>query len=227
MSSLDQVRQHFDRDAARFDAIYAKEKSRGSRFVDAFRRVVVQRFELVRVLAPLPGRWSVLDVGCGSCRYGLALARQGAAKVVGIDVSSAMLDMARAEVEQAGLADAFELVAGDFLGYRTSERFEAVLAMGYFDYLREPLPHLAQMKALCAGRLFASFPKRWEWRVPIRRLRFQFTRGYVRFYSRREVEALLRAAGLTEAQAQLIDMGRDWILVANCLPTPAAAGEAR
>jgi SAM-dependent methyltransferase len=222
MSSLDQVRKHFDRDAPRFDAIYERRKSWLDRFVDSFRSVVVRRFELVRALAPLPGPWSVLDVGCGTCRYGLALAPLGAAKVVGLDVSDAMIELARSEIRRTGLESRFELIVGDFLGYRTDARFEAALAMGYFDYLRDPLPHLQKLKALCSGRIFASFPKRWEWRVPMRRVRFLFSRGYVRFYSRREVEELLARAGFERERVHLVDMGRDWILVANC-SSPASS----
>src|SRR5580765_7198594 len=126
MSSLDQVRKHFDRDAPRFDAIYERRKSWLDGIVDSLRSVVVRRFELVRALAPIPGRWTVLDVGAGTCRYGLALAPLGAAKVVSIDVSEGMIDLARAEIRRAGLEEKFELIVGDFLSYRTEERFEAV-----------------------------------------------------------------------------------------------------
>lgn len=216
MSSLEQVRKHFDKDAPRFDAIYEQRKSWLSRLVDSFRRVVVQRFELVCALAPLPGRWSVLDVGCGTCRYGVALARLGAARVVGIDVSGAMLDLARSEILRLGFEPRFQLVQSGFLEHPSDERFEAVLAMGYFDYLPDPLPHLARMKERCSARLFASFPKRWEWRVPMRRMRFLLSGGFVRFYARGEVEELIRRAGFERDHVHLIDMGRDWILVANC-----------
>ena len=222
MSSLEKVRQHFDRDAPRFDAIYERRKSWLAKLEDSFRRVVVARFEMVRALAPTPGPWSVLDVGCGTCRYGVALAHLGAARVVGIDVSGKMIEIARNEVQRVGLAAQVELIQGDFLEYKAAGRFEAVLAMGYFDYLRDPLPHLVRLEALCSGRIFASFPKRWEWRVPMRRVRFLLSRGYVRFYSRRDVEELLARARFAHDRVHLIDMGRDWILVANCVPKGAA-----
>ncbi|HMB68896.1 MAG TPA: class I SAM-dependent methyltransferase, partial [bacterium] len=169
MSSLETVRDHFDRDAERFDAIYEGKKPLHQRVFDRFRRVVVERFHLVCALAPLPGEWSVLDVGCGPGRYGLALQALGARRVVGLDVAGRMLDLARQEFARAGKADVGEFVHSDFLGFRSEERFDVVLAMGYFDYLEEPLPHLEKMVAACRGRVFASIPKRWEWRVPIRK----------------------------------------------------------
>jgi SAM-dependent methyltransferase len=227
MNSLEQVRKHFDKDAPRFDAIYERRKSWHWSLVDAFRRVVVQRFELVRALAPLSGRWSVLDVGCGTCRYGVALAKRGASRIVGIDVSGGMIAMAHAEVRRLGLEATFEFIEGDFLGRTWGERFDIVLGMGYFDYLREPLPHLVAMKSVCSTRIFASFPKRWEWRVPIRRLRFLLSGGYVRFYSRKEVETLIRSAGFEKEEFHLIDMGRDWIFVAACCTAaPGTRGSA-
>ncbi len=227
MSSLEQVRRHFDRDASRFDAIYDQRKTPLQRLVDSLRSVVVRRFELVRVLAPMPGRWGVLDVGCGTCRYGLSLARLGAEKVVGVDVSHEMLTLAHAEIVRAELDATFELIEADFLGYQPAGCCEVVLAMGYFDYVRDPLPHIQKMRALCSGKLFASFPKRWEWRAPMRRARFFLSRAYVRFYSRREVEGLLDRAKFDRERIHLLDMGRDWILIANCFPvTPSQSARA-
>src|SRR5579884_3546900 len=111
MSSQRLVRDYFDREAKRFDAIYVDDKPIHQRVVDSlFRKVVVERFHLVCNLAPSPGRWTVLDVGCGPGRYGIALARAGAAKVVGVDVAQTMIDLARHEAEQAGVVDKFEFV---------------------------------------------------------------------------------------------------------------------
>jgi SAM-dependent methyltransferase len=216
MNSLETVRKHFDRDAERFDAIYESRKPVWQRLRDRLRAVVVERFHLVCTLAPVPGKWSVLDIGCGSGRYGIALAKLGAARVVGVDVSPAMIELANAETKNANLPADFEFVTGDFLGYDTEERFEAVLAMGYFDYLENPVPHLAGMRKLCRGKIFASIPKRFEWRVPIRKLRFLVARGFVRFYSRRNVEDLIRDAGVPRDRAHLLELGRDWILIVNC-----------
>jgi ubiquinone/menaquinone biosynthesis C-methylase UbiE len=79
MRSLDLVRDYFNREAARFDAIYDQRKPWTQRIVDRlFRGVVVERFRLICNLAPGSDAWSVLDVGCGSGRYAIALARAGA-----------------------------------------------------------------------------------------------------------------------------------------------------
>lgn len=216
MSSLKLVQRYFDQEADRFDAIYEQQKPVHQRIVDAlFRGVVLERFHLVSNLAPTKGAWSVLDVGCGSGRYAIDLARKGASRVVGIDVSEAMLALASREAMKADVAGRTEFVAEPFLDYETDDRFDVAVAMGYFDYLEDPLPHLVKMRALTEGRLFASFPKRWEFRVPIRKVRFFLERGFVRFYSRREIVELTRDAGIPDDRVSLIDLGRDWILVAR------------
>ncbi len=213
MSSLKLVQRYFDREAERFDVIYEAHKPLHQRLVDFFRHVVVERFHLVCNLAPTAERWSVLDVGCGSGRYAIALAGRGAERVVGVDVSESMIELARHESLKAGIEGRVEFTTSAFLDFESSERFDLVVAMGYYDYLEDPLPHLKKMLCHCKGKIFISFPKRWEIRVPYRKLRFWLERGFVRFYLKLELTELVSAAGLPEDRLSLIDLGRDWIAV--------------
>jgi 2-polyprenyl-3-methyl-5-hydroxy-6-metoxy-1,4-benzoquinol methylase len=223
MSSGDDVRQHFDRAARRFDAVYERGKPAYQRAIDGlFRRVVVERFRLICNLAPLPGVWKVLDVGCGSGRYAIALAELGASRVVGVDFAHEMINIAREEAEAKSLSDVCEFHVSEFRAFRLDEAFEVVVATGYFDYLEEPGADLCHMISMCSGLVFASFPKRWEWRVPIRKLRFLLSRSFVRFYTRSEVLGLFEASGVPSERVSLIDLGRDWIAVAR--PTPPETG---
>ncbi len=208
------MRDYFNREAQRFDAIYETRKPLSQRVVDGlFRRVVVERLNLVRNLAPSSYRWTTLDVGCGSGRYAIALAKVGAARVVGVDVAATMIDLARRGASRAGVEDRCEFHAVEFLDFGTDERFDVVVAMGYFDYLEAPLDHLHRMLLMCRGRVLVSFPKRWEVRAPVRKIRFALRSGFVRFYSRRDVLDLVARANLPGDRASLIDLGRDWIAV--------------
>ncbi|MSP59301.1 MAG: methyltransferase domain-containing protein [Myxococcales bacterium] len=212
MRSLDSVHSYFDREAERFDAIYDKEKPLHQQIGDAlFRRVIHERFSLVLNAIGAPGR-TLLDVGCGPGRYGVELARRGAARCLGVDVAQPMIDIATAEAEKAGVADRCAWQVSDFLSWQSDEPFDAVVAMGYYDYLEDPLPHVEKMIGHTRDRLFASFPKRWEVRTPLRVLRFQLARGFVRFYSRPEVIDLFRRAGQLPFLA-LVDLGRDYLAI--------------
>src|SRR5262249_28281135 len=155
------------------------------------------------------------DVGCGSGRYGIALVRGGAHRAVGLDFSEAMIDLARREASAAGPGGRCASPPTEGLAYGKQRAFPIGLGKCDFDYFRDPLPHLSKMAGLCTCRLFASFPKRWEWRVPTRKLRFALQRSFVRFYSKREVQSLVAAAGLDPGRISLIDLGRDWLLVAH------------
>jgi 2-polyprenyl-3-methyl-5-hydroxy-6-metoxy-1,4-benzoquinol methylase len=213
-NSQELVRKYFNREAQRFDAIYETRKPWLHRAVDhMFRQVVVERFKLICALAPTPGPWTVLDVGCGSGRYALALADAGATRVLGVDGSDAMIELARQQAQANGVASVCEFAVSTFLDFQATETFDVVVATGYFDYLEDPAAHLRRMLERCRGRIFASVPKRWEWRVPTRKLRFAFEHGFVRFYSRAEFEAVARVAGVRDGRLAMIDAGRDWIAV--------------
>jgi 2-polyprenyl-3-methyl-5-hydroxy-6-metoxy-1,4-benzoquinol methylase len=213
MNSLRLVRDYFDRAARRFDAIYESDKPLGQRLVDfLFRRVVLERFDLICALAPLRNEFTVLDVGCGPGRYSVALAKAGG-RVTGVDVSGPMIELARAEAARSGVAERCAFEVASFVDYRGTERADVVVATGYFDYLEDPSTHLRKMADLCRGRIFATFPKRWEVRVPIRKLRFALAGGFVRFYGRSEVRALFEGARLDSVA--LVDLGRDYVAIAR------------
>src|SRR5205807_6132635 len=105
MTTSARVGAYFDRKAIAFDAIYSGHKALPWRLWDRLtRRNITQRLEFTkRVLTPLDGR-RVLDVGCGSGRYGLEFAAMGAAEVVGIDVAEGMLALAKRLAEERGAA---------------------------------------------------------------------------------------------------------------------------
>jgi 2-polyprenyl-3-methyl-5-hydroxy-6-metoxy-1,4-benzoquinol methylase len=223
MRSLERVNSYFDREAERFDAIYDRDKPVRQRLGDwLFRRVILERYSLVVNAIGAPGS-SILDVGCGPGRYGIELARRGAARCVGVDVAAAMIDIARREATKAGVSSRCEWAVSDFLSHPSAEQFDAVVAMGYFDYLEDPLPHLGKMIGHARGRVFASFPKRWTLRTGLRLIRFNLARGFVRFYSHGEVLALFREAGHISCLA-LVDLGRDYVAIYDAGAAAVRAG---
>ena len=214
MSVEQRVRNHFHADARRFDAIYEDEKGAVSRWMDdVWRGVVRRRFELtLRLLAPLSGK-RVLDVGCGSGRYCIAYAQEGADRVLGIDFATAMIELADEHARAARVSDHCEFRAGTFPEAVTERDFDACSAMGFFDYVDDPVPIISRMREITRSKLIMSFPKSREWRVPVRRLRFWISGCPLFLYSEARVREILAAAGVNNYE--WIELDRDYIVAAN------------
>ncbi|RJR47039.1 MAG: class I SAM-dependent methyltransferase [Desulfobacteraceae bacterium] len=208
------IKQYFDHTAIRFDRIYSCEKPLGQRLLDrAFRKTVGQRFELIMDSLPKAmAGWSVLDVGTGSGRYAVELADRGA-MVTGIDFASQMLDLARHAAERRGVADRCRWLQGDFMQLADiGTQFDVTVAIGFFDYIRDPAPLLTRMVQFTRNTLYASFPKRWTLRTGPRKLRLSLNGCFVRFYSRREIALLLERAERPARSAEVISVNRDYLL---------------
>lgn len=203
MTDVARVTDYFTRSAAAFDSLYS-EHDQGAfmRWVNRrYRGDIYERF--TRSLAHFQHYQlsSCLDIGCGSGRYARALLEVGVRRVVGVDVSAPMVELARQHT--AGL-DGAELIVADFASFETAERFDAVLAMGFFDYVAEPAHVLDRMRALTTHSVVASFPSRHLYRTPIRRLRYWLKRCPVYFYDRDQIDALGGAAGFVRTEIEKI-----------------------
>lgn len=77
----------------------------------------------------------VLEAMCGSGRVLLPLAEAGH-EVVGLDISPSMVELSRAKLQQAGLADRARVETGDICTVKFPERFAlAIIAMNSFMHL--------------------------------------------------------------------------------------------
>lgn len=214
MSVEHQVRRHFDLDARRFDAIYDDDKGIVARFVDeVWRGVVRRRFELtLDRLEPIAGT-RILDVGCGSGRYCIAYARRGAAEVVGVDFAPEMVRLAEAHAASAGVTDRCRFVVGTFPEACGGRDFDAASAMGFFDYVPDPVPLVRTMREITRSTIVMSFPKSREWRAPVRRLRFRLRGCPLFLYSHARVTGVLRDAGI--ARYEMLSLDRDYVVIAR------------
>src|SRR5439155_22835785 len=148
MSDLKDIEGYFTRSAVTFDSLYSQgQTSSLVRLInEKFRRDIYERFRLsidhVRRVCPN----SVLDVGCGSGRYAEAFAQPGVKRIVGIDLSDKMIELARKRTDYSNTKP--EFVCGDFMEFKTNETFDLAIAMGFFDYIADPLPLLMRMRSL-------------------------------------------------------------------------------
>ncbi|KQS04672.1 methyltransferase [Sphingomonas sp. Leaf357] len=106
--------------AERMDAIYARQRH----FYDATRKYyLLGRDRLIAGLDLVAGD-SVIEIGCGTARNLIAIARVWPeARLFGIDLSEAMLTTARANVARAGLSERIALAQGDATAFDARRLF--------------------------------------------------------------------------------------------------------
>lgn len=190
------VQQHFDLVVDEFDSIYSGAgKGAFGRFLDRiFRRDMYQRLELTLDRArPAEGR-RYLDIGCGTGRFCIPLAREGG-EVVGLDFAPSMVARAREMADEAGVGDRCTFEVGDFMEYPIDSKFTVTMAIGVFDYLDNAQVFLDRMAKVTTDRWIGTFPCRMTWRAPIRKLRLGLRGCPVFFFSKGEIERMVNAVG--------------------------------
>lgn len=187
-----QVRQHFRAHAQSFDDLYEDERL----LQRLLRPGLFKRRELALEAVRSYQSPRVLDVGCGSGRIGEHILIAGAREWVGVDFAEEMVELARLRLARFG--DRAQLIHGDFLECELSGRFEVVVAVGFFDYVADPRPFLAKMRAHTAGRgsLIASFPAWTPLKGPLRKVRYEWIHRCPIFnYTAPQLRELFHEAG--------------------------------
>jgi len=201
--------EFFDRYAVGFDSIYGNDNRALERVVNRlFRRAMVVRYE--KTLAgcqPIEGR-TIIDIGCGPGHYGIALARAGALRVLGLDFADGMLDIARKRAAALGVAQHCSFVLGDFLTYPIAELFDYGIVMGFMDYVMDPRPVIERVLAVVRRRAFLSFPKAGGPLAWQRQLRYR-NRCDLFLYREAQIHALLSPTG---ASFSIESIGRDFFV---------------
>jgi 2-polyprenyl-3-methyl-5-hydroxy-6-metoxy-1,4-benzoquinol methylase len=193
-----QIAQYWNDIAHRFDAIYTGNKSPIARGLDRWlRRDIYQRFDWVMreagSSADLSGM-TICDVGCGSGRFVTSLA-QRAAQVTGVDFAPEMLKLAAQLAEEQGVADRCKYVLSDVLDWKTNERFDLVIAIGFWDYVADPLPRLQVIRGLTKTTFLSAWPRAATLRSAIRKVRLKADGCPVYFFTLPQVENYLQRAG--------------------------------
>ncbi|MBI5303420.1 MAG: class I SAM-dependent methyltransferase [Chloroflexi bacterium] len=206
---LETQKKYWDRTVTDFDSIYSHRKSKFDNWVDAtFRWDMYARFDYTMAHSePIAGR-AFLEVGCGTGRYALEYARRGAVRVVGIDIAANMLDVCRERAQTLGVSDRCEWAHSDLLAYAPREKFDVVIGIGLFDYIRDALPVLAKMRQVATDRAIVTLPMLETWRAPVRKVRLALKRVPVYFYSRARVDELMKGAGFGRYEMERI--GQLW-----------------
>jgi 2-polyprenyl-3-methyl-5-hydroxy-6-metoxy-1,4-benzoquinol methylase len=212
-NELQAQRAFWNSEADAFQRIYTHRKSKFANTLDQiFRKDMYERFVFtIEHCEPIKGR-TFLDVGCGNALYSLELARKGAAKVVGIDISEVMIGLCKQSSENENLSDVCTFIQTDLLDYKPESTFDVSFGIGLFDYISDPLPVLKRMREVSTDKAIMAFPRLWTWRAPIRKMRLARKGCDVFFYSKAKIEKLLRDAGFS--RQEIFKVGKLYCVVA-------------
>ncbi|WP_408959612.1 class I SAM-dependent methyltransferase [Natrinema sp. 74] len=174
-----------------------KRFSRGGQLIDRREKEAV-----LEAIMPVEDR-SVLEIACGTGRFTLMLAHQGA-DVVGLDISAAMLQQGRRKAQNTETEGTLEFLRGDAgrLPF-PDDHFDIVVAMRFFHLADDPEAFLREMRRVSRDQIvfdtFNRFSSRsvYNWALPMGS----------RLYSKSEVAVLL-----AKTELRLEDVEDDFLL---------------
>jgi ubiquinone/menaquinone biosynthesis C-methylase UbiE len=212
METSQKVESHFNKEYKIFDAYYASKRGFISKWIDKFfRRSMQLRFEkVIKEIAPYKNQ-SVLDVGCGTGRYSIALALKGIKKALGIDFAQNMIDEANHLARQLKVDHICHFVRADFVQMNVDETFDHVFAMGVFDYIADPVPFVKKMVQCARRKVMISFPTSGGIIQELRKFKFEkIKKCPVFFYSEEDIEQIAQQADAK--QFTIEKMAKDYFL---------------
>ena len=120
-------------------------------------RTHIERYTLLRLVGDVAGK-AVIDLACGEGYYTRALRQQGAARIVGVDLSRAMIGLAEAEEARQPLGVEYRI--GDVRTLEVPGEFDLAFAAYLLNYAHTA-EELAQMcravaRALRPGGRFVT-----------------------------------------------------------------------
>lgn len=200
MSRADaKVLDHFENIADAFDNIYEGEQpSLLYRLVDvAFRKSILDdRLKITLDIAGDVKGKEILDIGCGSGRYSVLLAKNRPSGVLGVDISPVMIEYSKRLASAHNVSQACVFEQCDFMQKQFNKKFNIIIAAGVFDYTEDPKPYLNKIKGLLNGRAILSFPVKWTLLTPVR-VAWLFKRKCPNYYySTAQLKRLFDECGL-------------------------------
>tara|TARA_B110000116_G_C16763245_1_gene549514 strand:+ start:222 stop:887 length:666 start_codon:yes stop_codon:yes gene_type:complete len=194
------VKSYFEDIAQEFDNIYDNEGTTITKITNKlFRKSLYERMPIALEECGDIKNKTIIDIGCGSGRLCYILAKENALKVTGVDYSQQMIDIAKDFVKQKGFQEKVDLECIDFFTkFQADNKFDISIALGVFDYLQDPKKFLLKMKSVTNGKIIASYPAKYAFQTPIRKVWLYSRQCPVFFYTESQLQNLYEEVGLNE-----------------------------
>jgi len=201
----------FDGYAHDFSSIYKEDTKKRSSFdklMDKrFRQGIEERFKLTIKETSKESVQSVLDIGCGPGHYVVKFLEQDK-NVTALDIAPSMLEITKQRVESLGKNNNVEFILEDYLNYKPNKKFDVACAMGFFDYVEEPVEVIKKLLNDVEKEIYISFPDNLGLLAIQRKIRYKLRKCPLFLYSLKYLKDSLKAAGcLDNSQILNIDRG--------------------
>jgi len=205
--------EFFDSYAHKFDAIYGTQNTFLNRLINKlFRKSMRLRYErTLQGCSPIQGK-RVIDIGCGSGHYGIALATAGAGYVLGLDFAKTMIDIAKYRAKAAGVDDRCHFEYADFFARPIQETFDYAIVMGFMDYMQEPERIIEKVLSVTTHKAFFSFPIDSGFLAWQRKLRYT-KRCDLFLYNQGDLQRLF--GRLTQKRIEYVKISRDYFVTVH------------
>ncbi len=202
------TQRFFDEYANKFDALYGTQRSIINSIVNPiFRRAMKLRYEkTISYAKPIKDK-TVFDVGCGPGVYSVALAKLGAAKVVGVDFSQEMINIAQGRAEMENVSKICSFVVSDIFEFQADIQFDYSIMMGFMDYISHPIPLIEKILKMTKDKVFISFPMDGGILAAQRKMRYK-KRCELYMYREDDLNKLL--SQFKPHQFKIENLGRDY-----------------
>ena len=194
----EKVRNYFDEIANEFDNIYDNEGSYLTKVVNKlFRQSLYERVPITLKECGDIKNKKILDIGCGSGRLCYLLGKEGA-DVIGIDYSKNMIELANKFLSTKKINGKIKFLCCDFIkNFEAEKKYDISIALGVFDYLDDPINFLQKMKNVTKDRIIVSYPAKYAFQAPLRKI-WLYTRNCpVFFYTEKYLEKIHQSVGIT------------------------------
>lgn len=204
MKNDDLVRVHFQDIAKEFDAIYDDDINLIKRTINKIFRGAVRKRLALTVQECGKNKKEVLDIGCGSGRLSLSLAENGL-NVTGIDYSSEMINLANRYLktckENLNNELNIEFICCDFLkDFKSKKPYDITIALGVFDYIKDPLPFMKKITELTKEKTIISFPAKYSLHTPVRKIWLYTKKCPAYFYTEEKIAFIYNSVGISNYQ---------------------------
>jgi len=219
LTNEQKVKQHFEKSIESFDLLYTEHKSWLRRFIDKkLRYDNYERYELTLKECANIKEKKVLDIGCGSGRYCIDMAKLGAKSVVGIDLAEKSIEMACKFANDSGLSETCSFISANFIDHKFDELFNISLAIGVMDYVSDPVSLISKMIDVTTEKLIMSFPSKSTYRMAIRKIRYRLRGCPLYFYNKSDIEKILSKCNVKDYSIKKLsgsDNSGDYFVVVN------------